>query len=61
MSGFEFMNMTDYRLEDERYAADSFPFYSHEVIAMVKNMRFMPSMGLGKEGKRVVEFPNVKT
>ena len=55
------MNMTDYRLEDERYAADSFPFYSHEVIAMVKNMRFMPSMGLGKEGKRVVEFPNVKT
>ena len=61
MSGFEFVNMTDYGLEDERYAIDLFPFCSHEVIAMMKNMRFMPSMGLGKEGKRVVEFPNVKT
>ena len=28
---------------------------------MMKNMRFMPGMGLGKEGKRVVEFPNIKT
>ena len=61
MGGFEFVNMTDYGLEDERYAIDLFPFCSHEVIAMMKNMRFMPGMGLRKEGKRVVELPNVKT
>ena len=61
MSGFEFVNMTDYGLKDERYATELFPYYSHEVIAMMKNMRFMPDMGLGKEGKRVVEFPNIKT
>ena len=52
MSGFEFMNMTDYGLEDERYAIDFFLFCSHEVIAMMKNMRYMPGMGLRKEGKR---------
>ena len=61
MSGFEFVHMADYALKDERYATDLFPFCSHEVIAMMKNMRFMPGMGLGKEGKRVVELPNVKT
>ena len=61
MSGFEFVNMTDYGLKDERYATDLFPFYSHEVIAMMNNMGFMPGIGLGKEGKGVVEFPNVKT
>ena len=61
MSGFEFVNMADYGLKDERYATDLFPYYSHKVIAMMKNMEFMPGMGLGKEGKGVIEFPNVKT
>ena len=28
---------------------------------MMKNMGYMPGMGLGKEGKWVVEFPNIKT
>ena len=60
MSGFEFINMTDYGLKDERYATDLFPYCSHEVIAMMKNMGFMPGMGLRKEGKGVVEFPNIK-
>ena len=34
---------------------------SHEVIAMMKKMGYMLGMGLGKEGIRVVEFPNFKT
>ena len=61
MSGFEFVNIADYRLKDERYASDLFQYCSHEVIAMMKNMGYMPSMGLGKEGNGVVEFPNIKT
>ena len=61
MSGFEFINITNYGLKDEKYATDLFPYCSHRVIAMVKNMGYMPSMGLGKEEKWVVEFPNIKT
>jgi len=61
MSGFEFMNMADYGLNDEKYATDLFPNCSHEVIAMMKNMGYMPGIGLGKKGKGVVEFPNIKT
>ena len=61
MSGFEFMNMADYGLKDEKYVTDLFLYCSHEVIAMMKNMGYMPGMGLGKEGKGVVEFPNIKT
>ena len=61
MSGFEFINMVDYRLKDERYTTDLFLYCSHEVIAMMKNMGYMPGIGLGKEGKRVVEFSNIKT
>ena len=60
MSGFEFVNMANYGLKDERYATDLFPYCSHEVIAIMKNMGFMPGMGLRKEGKRAVEFPNIK-
>jgi len=47
MSGFKFVNMTD----NERYTTDLLPYCSHKVIAMMKNMGYMPSMGLGKEGK----------
>ena len=49
MSGFEFVSMANYGLEDERYAIDFFLFCSHEVIAIMKNMGYIPSMGLGKE------------
>jgi len=61
MCGFEFMNMVDYGLKDENYATDLFPYYSHEVITMMKNIGYMLGVGLRKEGKGVVEFPNVKT
>ena len=61
ISGFEFVNMVDYGLKDEMYTLDLVPYCSHEVIAMMKNMGYMPSKGFGKEGKRVVEFPNFKT
>ena len=61
MNGFAFVNMTNYGLKDERYAINLFPYCSREVIAMMKNMRYMLGMGLGKEGKGVVEFPNIKT
>ena len=61
MSGLEFMNMVDYRLKDEKYATALFLYFSHKVIAMMKNMGYMPCMGLGDEGKGVVKFPNIKT
>ena len=46
MSGFEFVNMVDYGLKDERYATDLFSYCSHEVIAMKKHMGYMPGMGI---------------
>ena len=61
MSGFEFMNMADNGLKDEMYTSNLVPYYSHKVIAMMKNMGYMSSVGLGKEGTWVAEFPNFKT
>ena len=61
MSGFEFMNMANYGLKNAKYAIDLFLYCSHKVIAMMKIMGYMPGMGLGKEGKGVVVFPNIKT
>ena len=58
LSGFEFMNMADYELKDERYTSDLVPYYSHEVIVMMKNIGNMP--GTRKKGRRVAEFPNFK-
>ena len=60
MSGFEFMNIADYGLKDEKYATNLFPYCSHGVIAMMKSMGYMSGIGLGKEGKGVVAFPNIK-
>ena len=51
MSGFEFVNMANYGLKDERYATNFFPIQIHEVIVMMKTMGYIPGMGLGKEGK----------
>ena len=53
--------MTKYGLEDERYTTNLLPYCSHEVIAVMKKMRYMPGMGLGKRGRGVVELPNFKT
>ena len=61
MSGFEFVNTVDYELKDERYTTNLLLYYSHEVIAMMKNMGYMPGMGFGNGGKGVVEFPDFKT
>ena len=61
MSGFEFVNMSNYGLKDERYTLDLLPYCSHEVITMMKNMGYMLGIGLGKKGKEMVEFPNLKT
>ena len=57
MSGFEFMNMADYRLKDERYTTDLFLYCSYEVIATMKNWGYMPGMDLGKEGKGWLSYP----
>ena len=61
MSGFEFVNLTNYGLKDERYTTALLSYCSYKVIAMMKNMRYMPSMGLGKKGRGVAEFPYFKT
>ena len=61
MSSFKFVNMVDYGLKNEKYTIDLLPYCSHEVIAVMKKMRYMPGMGLGKGGRGVVELPNFKT
>ena len=45
MSGFEFVNMANYGLKDERYTTDLLPYCSHEVIAMIKKKGYMSSVG----------------
>ena len=55
---FEFVNMTDYGLKDERYTIDLLLYCSHEVIAMMKNKGYMLGMGLGKKEER---WPNSLT
>ena len=61
MNGFKFVNMANYGLKNEKYSTNFFSYCSHQVIAMMKNMGYMPGMGLGKEGKGVIMFPNIKT
>ena len=46
MSGFEFVNIADYGLKDEKYTMDLLPYFSNEVIAMMKKMGYMPSTDL---------------
>ena len=55
MSGFEFINMADYGLKDEKYATNLFPYCSYKMIAMMKNMGYMPGMGLRKDGKSKIK------
>ena len=61
MSGFEFVNMADYGLKDERNITNLLMYCSNEVIAIMKKIGCMPGMGLGKEGRGVDEFPDFKT
>ena len=49
MSGFEFVNVADYRLKDKKYTMNLLPYCIHKVIVMMKNIGYMPGMGLGKE------------
>ena len=53
--------MANYGLKDEKYTTDLLPYFSHEVIAMMKKMGYMPSVDLGKEGRWVAKFPDFKT
>ena len=57
MNGFEFVNMADYGLKDKRYTLDLVPYCSHKVIAMIKNMGYMPGIDLGKEEEGWLNSP----
>ena len=51
MSGVEFVNKANYGLKDESYTSDLVSCCSHEMIAMMENMGYIPGIGIGKEGK----------
>ena len=51
MSGIEFVNKANYGLKDESYASDLVSYCSHEMIAMMENMGYIPGIGIGKERK----------
>ena len=53
MSDFEFLNMVDYGLKDERYITNLLMYCSNEVVAIMKKIGYMLGMGLGKEGRGV--------
>ena len=53
--------MVDYGLKDEKYTTDLLLYFSHEVIAMMKRIGYMPSIGLGKERRGVAKFLDFKT
>ena len=61
MNGFEFVNIANYGLQDEKFTTDLLPYCSHEVITMIRKIGYMPSIGLEKEGREVVEFLDFKT
>lgn len=61
MSSFEFVNMTEYGLKDEKYTIDLLPYCSHEVIVVMKKIGYMPNIDIGKEGKEVAKLPDFKT
>ena len=61
MSGFEFVNMADYGLKDEKYNMDLLLYCSYEVIAMMKKIGYMSGMGLREEGRGVAKFLDFKT
>ena len=61
ISIFEFVNMTEYRLKDKKYTTDLLPYCRYEVIAMMKKMRYMPSINIGKEGKEMAKLLDFKT
>ena len=57
MSGFNFVNMANYGLKDERYTTDLLPYCSHKLIAMMKNMGYKAGIGLGKKEKGWLNSP----
>ena len=58
MSGFEFVNMVDYGLRDEKYTTYLLPHCSHKVIAMMRRMGYIPSVGKidVRSGKKRIYF-----
>ena len=61
MSGLESVNMANYGMKDKKYTSNLLSFCKHEVIVMMKKMGYIPGIGLGKEGKGVVEFLDFMT